>query len=147
MARVTVEDCVQRIPNRFDLVMLAAQRSRELNAGATLTLDRDNDKNPVVSLREIADETISLEELRNSLVRGHQRVTESEEPEPEISDLIVGEQVWAGGADQRSGAIGADDLDMNADDDEGDEEEQDFDPDVAALDIDGFDPGAGDGGD
>ncbi len=74
MARVTVEDCVDKIPNRFDLVLLAAHRSRNISAGAALTIDRDNDKTPVVSLRELADETLDLPELRESLVSGLQRV-------------------------------------------------------------------------
>src|SRR5579875_1183655 len=76
MARVTVEDCVVRVPNRFELVLLAAQRARDLSSGAPLTVDRDDDKNPVVALREIADETISLEQLRNALVRGLQKHVE-----------------------------------------------------------------------
>ena len=63
MARVTVEDCVEKVPNRFELVMLAAQRSRDISAGAEITVDRDNDKNPVVALREIADETVDREKL------------------------------------------------------------------------------------
>ena len=66
MARVTVEDCVDKVPNRFDLVMLAAHRAREISTGAALTVDRDNDKNPVVSLREIAEETQSADELREA---------------------------------------------------------------------------------
>ena len=70
MARVTVEDCVERIPNRFELVMLAAKRSREIASGSVLTVERDNDKNPVVALREIADETVPLDDLREELVRG-----------------------------------------------------------------------------
>ena len=70
MARVTVEDCVIKIPNRFDLVMVASQRSRDVSAGAQMTLDRDNDKNPVVALREIAEETIDIGEIQESLVRG-----------------------------------------------------------------------------
>lgn len=74
MARVTVEDCVEKIPNRFDLVLLAAHRSRNISAGASLTVDRDNDKTPVVSLRELADETLDLTDLRESLVNGLQRV-------------------------------------------------------------------------
>ncbi len=74
MARVTVEDCVEIIPNRFDLVLLAAHRSRSISAGAGLTIDRDNDKTPVVALREIADETLDLGELREGLVTGLQRV-------------------------------------------------------------------------
>ncbi|MGY9056375.1 MAG: DNA-directed RNA polymerase subunit omega [Alphaproteobacteria bacterium] len=73
MARVTVEDCVQLVPNRFELVLLAAQRARGISAGAELTVDRDRDKNPVVSLREIADETISLDVLRESVVQSNQR--------------------------------------------------------------------------
>ena len=83
MARVTVEDCVLRVPNRFDLVMLAAQRARDISAGAPLTLDRDNDKNPVVALREIADETVELGGLSNSLVQGLQKHVEVDEPEEE----------------------------------------------------------------
>jgi len=94
MARVTAEDCVRKIPNRFELVMMASQRAREIGGGMTLTVDRDNDKNPVVALREIADETVSLEDLRESLVRGHQKVIASDEHEDEIIDLMEGEQGW-----------------------------------------------------
>ncbi|GLQ23016.1 DNA-directed RNA polymerase subunit omega [Algimonas ampicilliniresistens] len=74
MARVTVEDCVEKIPNRFDLVLLASHRSRNISAGAALTVDRDNDKTPVVSLRELADGNLELDELRESLVTNLQRV-------------------------------------------------------------------------
>src|SRR6516165_10586016 len=81
MARVTVEDCVLKVPNRFELVLLAAQRAREITSGAPLTLDRDDDKNPVVALREIADETVGLEHLRGSVVRGMQKHVEIDEPE------------------------------------------------------------------
>ena len=81
MARVTVEDCIPKVPNRFELVLLAAQRAREIVSGAPLTLDRDDDKNPVVALREIADETVSLEHLRGSVVRGMQKHVEIDEPE------------------------------------------------------------------
>ncbi len=87
MARVTVEDCVLKVPNRFDLVMLAAQRARDVASGAPLTVERDNDKNPVVALREIADETIGLEELAESLIRGLQRLVEVDEPEEDVPDL------------------------------------------------------------
>ena len=83
MARVTVEDCVLRIPNRFELVMIAAQRARDVSAGSALTVDRDNDKNPVVALREIADETVELDALRTSLVQGLQKHVEVDEPEEE----------------------------------------------------------------
>lgn len=92
MARVTVEDCVVRVPNRFELAILAAQRSRELTAGAPLSVDRDNDKNPVVALREIADGTVSVDALRDSVVRGHQRHLESDEAEEEVIELMAGEE-------------------------------------------------------
>jgi len=88
MARVTVEDCVLKVSNRFELVMLAAQRARNLGAGAPLTVDRDDDKNPVVALREIADGTVELPELENSLIRGLQKVIESEEPESDELDVL-----------------------------------------------------------
>jgi DNA-directed RNA polymerase subunit omega len=92
MARVTVEDCVIKVPNRFQLVLLAAQRAREITSGAPLTLDRDDDKNPVVALREIADETVGLEHLRDSLVRGMQKHIEMDEPEeaPELEQTLFG---------------------------------------------------------
>jgi DNA-directed RNA polymerase subunit omega len=92
MARVTVEDCVIKVPNRFQLVLLAAQRAREITSGAPLTLDRDDDKNPVVALREIADETVGLDHLRDSLVRGMQKHIEMDEPEeaPELEQTLFG---------------------------------------------------------
>ncbi len=91
MARVTVEDCVQKIPNRFDLVMLAAQRSRDVATGSNLTVERDNDKNPVVALREIAEQTVSLDDLSQSLVRGMQKFVDTDEPEDdELMDLLSG---------------------------------------------------------
>ena len=79
MARITVEDCVTKIPNRFELVMLAAQRARDVSAGAPLTVERDNDKNPVVALREIADDTVELDHLRYELIHGLRRHVEIEE--------------------------------------------------------------------
>lgn len=89
MARVTVEDCVLKIPNRFQLVMMAAQRSRELSVGGELTVDRDNDKNPVVALREIADETIPLEDLEEAVVEGLQRNIDVDEiVEEEDDDML-----------------------------------------------------------
>jgi DNA-directed RNA polymerase subunit omega len=82
MARVTVEDCVEKIPNRFDLVLLASHRSRNISAGAGLTVDRDNDKTPVVALRELAEGNLELEDLRESLVSNLQRViTDDDMPE------------------------------------------------------------------
>ena len=90
MARVTVEDCVLKVPNRFDLVMVAAQRAREISAGALLTIDRDNDKNPVVALREIADATVNLNDLSNAVVTGLQKHVENDEPEEEGQGFGVG---------------------------------------------------------
>lgn len=89
MARVTVEDCVQRIPNRFDLVMIAAQRGRSIGAGAPLSVERDNDKNAVVALREIAEGTVDLKELENNLIQSLQKVVEVEEPPEEEMDLLA----------------------------------------------------------
>ncbi len=91
MARVTVEDCIEKVPNRFDLVLLASHRSRNISAGSALTIDRDNDKTPVVSLRELAEETLDLEDLRESLVIGLQRViTDDDMPdEPEDAPLLA----------------------------------------------------------
>lgn len=88
MARVTVEDCVDKVPNRFDLVLLAAQRAREISGGAELTLDRDRDKNPVVALREIADETIRPAQLKEALITSLQRVLPDDDDEAdEIGSL------------------------------------------------------------
>ena len=90
MARVTVEDCVDKVPNRFDLVMLAAHRAREVSAGAPITVDRDNDKNPVVALREIADETQSADDLRERLIESNQSQIEVDEPEEDKMSLLMG---------------------------------------------------------
>ena len=87
MARVTVEDCVTKVPNRFELVMKAAQRARDISAGAALTLERDDDKNPVVALREIAEETVNLDELGTALVQGLQKHVEADEPEDDQIDF------------------------------------------------------------
>lgn len=88
MARVTVEDCVLKVPNRFDLVLLAGQRAREIAAGAPLSVDRDNDKNPVVALREIAESTVDQDALREAVVSGLQRHVEVDEPEEdEFSEM------------------------------------------------------------
>ncbi len=89
MARVTVEDCVLKVPNRFDLVMKAAQRARDISAGAALTVERDDDKNPVVALREIADETINLDELGDALVQGLQKHVEVDEPEEDLIEFDI----------------------------------------------------------
>ncbi|EEW24853.1 DNA-directed RNA polymerase subunit omega [Rhodobacter ferrooxidans] len=92
MARVTVEDCVDKVPNRFELVMLAAHRAREITAGSPVTVDRDNDKNPVVSLREIADETQLADALRERMIESHQTQIEIDEPEDDdMAQLMSGE--------------------------------------------------------
>ena len=110
MARVTVEDCVLQVPNRFELVMLAGHRARALASGAELRVERDRDKNPVVALREIAELKLDLSSLEESLIKGLQKRIEPEQPEEDVVELMVGEQQnW----------IGADD---GADEEEADEE-------------------------
>jgi DNA-directed RNA polymerase subunit omega len=117
MARVTVEDCVLKVPNRFELVLLAAQRARDVAAGAQITLERDNDKNPVVALREIADETIGLDNLQNSLIKGMQKHVEIDEPE-EDQEIEIGAQQWptdlapAAGTEEDEGGL---DEELNED--------------------------------
>jgi len=105
MARVTVEDCIDKVENRFELVLLASHRARMVSAGAQITLDRDNDKNPVVALREIAERTISPGDLKEDLIHSLQKYVEVDEPEPETVPLIGG-----------SGAnVEADDVEIVAD--------------------------------
>ena len=120
MARVTVEDCVPKVPNRFELVLLAAQRAREITAGGPLTLDRDDDKNPVVALREIAEETIALDHLRGSVVRGMQKHVEIDEPE-EAPELEFEPTLF--GVTPQSGVSVEEEVDFEADD-AGEEEEE-----------------------
>jgi DNA-directed RNA polymerase subunit omega len=101
MARVTVEDCIVKIPNRFELVMIAAQRARNISAGSALTIERDNDKNPVVSLREIADGMVELNALEETLVKGMQRFVESDDPVDEdiyadgLQEEVIGDSFGA----------------------------------------------------
>ena len=90
MARVTVEDCIDKVPNRFELVMLAAHRARELSLGSELTVERDNDKFPVVALREIAEETLTAEHLREAAIESHQRQIEVDEAEEDQMTLLMG---------------------------------------------------------
>ncbi len=96
MARVTVEDCIRVVPNRFDLVLLASQRGRQVAAGSPLTINRDNDKNPVVALREIAGQTISLDDLQETLIQGLQKHLQNDEPEEEYMELLAEEHSYAG---------------------------------------------------
>lgn len=88
MARVTVEDCVDKVPNRFELVLLAAHRARSISAGSPITLERENDKNPVVALREIAERKVSPEDLNEDLIHSMQRYVEVDEPEPDAVPLL-----------------------------------------------------------
>ena len=114
MARVTVEDCVLKIPNRFQLVLLAAQRARGISRGEEITLDRDNDKNPVVALREIADGTISLAKLEADLLKSVSRVPEPEPADEEVLDLIPTDQNIFGlqdsAAEEEAAHMKADDM-------------------------------------
>ena len=88
MARVTVEDCVDKVSNRFELVLVAAHRARAIAGGSALTIDRENDKNPVVALREIADQTVEPEDLKENLVHGLQKFVEVDEPEADSAPMI-----------------------------------------------------------
>ena len=97
MARITVEDCVLRIPNRFKLVLLASQRGRDISAGAPLSVERDNDKNPVVALREIAEDHVDQKELEEALIKGLQKFVEMDEPEEDEVDLIAIQQELTAG--------------------------------------------------
>ena len=120
MARVTVEDCVQKIPPRFELVLLAAQRARNLSRGEELTVDRDNDKNPVVALREIAEETIELPKIEQDLIRSLSRSPEPEPADEEVLDLIPTDQNIFGlqdvSAEEEQAALAAEAEDMSPED-------------------------------
>jgi DNA-directed RNA polymerase subunit omega len=120
MARVTVEDCVLRVPNRFELVLLAAQRARNISRGEQLTIDRDNDKNPVVALREIAEETLALPDLEQDLVKSLSRVPEPEPVDEEVLDLIPTDQNIFGlqdvSAEEEAAAMAAEAEEMTPED-------------------------------
>jgi DNA-directed RNA polymerase subunit omega len=111
MARVTVEDCVDKVPNRFDLVLLAAQRAREISGGSELTIDRDRDKNPVVALREVAEETVRPKDLDESLVTSLQKILPDDEDDAdEIGSLSQSAEALriTASAPTRSTSIGSD---------------------------------------
>lgn len=108
MARVTVEDCIDKIDNRFDLVLLAAHRSRNISAGSALTVDRDNDKTPVVSLRELAAETLNLDDLRESLVVGLQRVLLDDDMKDDEDDVVIAGNIEQ--APEKPAEMNADEL-------------------------------------
>lgn len=151
MARVTVEDCIDKIPNRYELLMVAAQRAKDISSGSPLTVDRDNDKNSVVALREIAEETVSIEELQRSLVMGLQKYVEVEEPEEEELEIMAAERELADLDEQFSGLLPQgeleesmqihdddDAMDLDAEDDIMDEGMDDFED---SFGDDGFDAG------
>ena len=92
MARVTDEDCIDKVSNRFDLVLLAAHRAREISSGSAITVERDNDKNPVVALREIADETVTAVQLQEAAIESLQRQIEVDEPDEDEMELLAGEE-------------------------------------------------------
>lgn len=132
MARVTVEDCVLQVPNRFELVMLAAHRARGLGAGAELHVERDRDKNPVVALREIAEQKVELGGLEESLVKSLQKRIEPDQPEEEVAELMAGEQQsWIN-------AMGAADEDEA----EGEEVEEEAEEEAAEGAVPGFEDAA-----
>jgi DNA-directed RNA polymerase subunit omega len=104
MARVTVEDCIDKVNNRFELVLLASHRARLISQGAPITIDRDNDKNPVVALREIADEMLSPDDLKEDLIHSLQKHVEVDEPEPDASTLIAASESQAETQDEEDDA-------------------------------------------
>ncbi len=129
MARVTVEDCIDKLPNRFELVMVAAQRARKIGTGAALTVEKDNDKKTVISLREIAGETVNVEDLKEEMVTGYQRFLPQDSEEEEI-DLMDGEKEWGDMsegtpapsgmyADEEIGASAPSDADAQTEGDDG----------------------------
>ncbi len=117
MARVTVEDCIEKLPNRFELVMVAAQRARKIGSGAALTVDRDNDKNPVVALREIAESTVDIEDLKEEIIRGKQRIIAMDDDGEDVVDSMEGEEEW------KAMARGAGPISMDSDDEDEDDAE------------------------
>ena len=129
MARVTVEDCVTKIPNRFQLVIIASQRARNISAGAALYVDRDNDKNPVIALREIAEDLVDHGELEESLIKGLQKHVEMDTPEEDEVDLIAIQQAYDGETADAPTASALDGNDKNGDDKNGDDGEEVSDPD------------------
>ncbi len=120
MARVTVEDCIEQVPNRFDLVLLASQRARNLSRGAQITIARDNDKNPVVALREIAESSVSFDALEQDLIQSLSRVPEPEPADEEVQDLIPTDQNIFGlqdvSAEEEAAALAAESEEMTSED-------------------------------
>ncbi len=119
MARVTVEDCIDKVVNRFELVLVASQRARKIGSGAALTIERDNDKNPVVALREIADETVEVAELKEDLIRNNQRVIALDDDGEDVIDMMDGEEEWGSiGGEEKAAAPVEDEIKGSAEDEE-----------------------------
>ncbi|MBP5352868.1 MAG: DNA-directed RNA polymerase subunit omega [Alphaproteobacteria bacterium] len=138
MARVTVEDCIDKIPNRYDLVLVAAQRAKDISAGSPICVDRDNDKNSVVALREISENRVSIEDLQKSLVMGLQKYVEVEEPEEEEVEILSAEKELADIDEQFSSDMITDEdlnnsMQIHGDDDD---DALDLDADAADFDLD-----------
>ncbi len=138
MARVTVEDCIDKIPNRYDLVLIAAQRAKDIESGSHICVDRDNDKNSVVALREISENRISIEDLQKSLVMGLQKYVEVEEPEDEEVEILSAEKELADLDEQFSSDMLSDEdlngsMQIHSGDD--DDDSLDFDAETDDLDL------------
>ena len=148
MARVTVEDCIDKVPNRYELLMIAAQRAKDISAGSPLMVDRDNDKNSVVALREIAEEKVSIEELQRSLVMGLQKYVEVEEPEEEELEIMAAERELSDLDEQFSGLLPQGELEeaMQIHDGEDDDASFDAEEDVMSDEVSFDDEAFGDEG-
>src|SRR5690606_15425882 len=112
------EDCVLKVPNRFELVMVSAQRARRIGTGAALTVDRDNDKNPVIALREIAEDTVQVGDLKEDLIRTHQRVFAMDDDKDDVIEDMQGEEEWSALVAQANDSGFPDGEDMDDDDEE-----------------------------
>ncbi|MBQ8482646.1 MAG: DNA-directed RNA polymerase subunit omega [Alphaproteobacteria bacterium] len=142
MARVTVEDCIDKIPNRYDLVLISAQRAKDIGSGSPILVDRDNDKNSVVALREISENKVSIEDLQKSLVMGLQKYVEVEEPEDEEVEILSAEKELSDLDEQfSSDMISDEDLNNSMQIHGEDDDEDNFDLDSDAGDIDFDDNG------
>ena len=137
MARVTVEDCIDKIPNRYDLVLISAQRAKDIAAGSPILVERDNDKNSVVALREISENKVSIEDLQKSLVMGLQKNVEVEEPEDEEVEILAAEKELGGLEQFSSDMISDEDLNNSMQIHGGDDDEDiDLDSETDEIDFD-----------
>ena len=135
MARVTVEDCIDKVPNRYELVMVSTQRAKDISTGAPIMVARDNDKNPVIALREIAEEKVSIDDLQRSLVIGLQKYVEVEEPDEEEMEIVAAEKELADLDEQFSGLLIDNEISDNMQI-RGADEDVDFDASLDDADVD-----------